>query len=75
MEYNFPAFIVIALNFEDPELARSSEACVAYATSKRGVKPEELTPSPEKESLIQRASNHLRRHRGSKAADDAEPDA
>lgn len=78
MEYNFPVFNVVALDYKDPELARSSEACLAYATSKRGVKPEELTPqtsSSERESLVQRASNHLRRHRGSKAAEDAEPDS
>lgn len=78
MEYNFPVFNVVALDYKDPELQRSSEACLAYATSKRGVKPEELTPQtslPERESLVQRASNHLRRHRGSKAAEDAEPDS
>ncbi|KAH9842409.1 uncharacterized protein C8Q71DRAFT_202358 [Rhodofomes roseus] len=79
MEYNFPTFTVIPLDYRDPELARSSEACLAYATSKRGVSPEDLephVPPSEKESLIQRASNHLHIHRiSSKAPEDAEPDS
>ncbi|KAH9930898.1 uncharacterized protein B0H18DRAFT_1116605 [Fomitopsis serialis] len=76
MEYNFPAFTVVPLDYRDPELARSSEACLAYATSKRGVNPEDLEPRvPEKESLVQRASNHLHKHRPFKAPEDAEPDS
>jgi hypothetical protein len=44
LEENFPGFRIIALDFGDPELKKSTDACRAYATSKRGVKEEELQP-------------------------------
>ena len=44
MEYNFPGFKIIALDFNDPALKESVDACRTYATNKRGVLNEELQP-------------------------------
>lgn len=48
LEYNFPGFVITALEHEDPELKKSTDACRAYALSKRGVKEEELQPHAAK---------------------------
>jgi hypothetical protein len=44
LDENFPGFKILALDHEDPELKKSTDACRAYALSKRGVKEEELQP-------------------------------
>lgn len=44
LDENFPGFKVFALDHEDPALKKSTDACRAYALSKRGVKEEELQP-------------------------------
>jgi len=41
---NFPGFKIFALDHEDPELKKSTDACRAYALNKRGVREEELQP-------------------------------
>lgn len=61
LEMNFPGFTILALDREDPEVARSSEACRAYAVSKRGVHIEDLQPHvpPGNKTLFEIASEHL----------------
>lgn len=44
LEYNFSGFGVFALDFKDPELEKSREACRAYALKWRGVGHNELQP-------------------------------
>ena len=44
MEYNFPGFNIIALDFQDPALKESVEACREYAMKVRGVHKNELQP-------------------------------
>ena len=44
LDENFPGFTILALDHEDPELKKSTDACRAYALNKRGVKEEELQP-------------------------------
>lgn len=44
LEYNFPGFKIVALDYHDPELEKSREACRAYALRYRGVKQTELQP-------------------------------
>ncbi|KZT11191.1 uncharacterized protein LAESUDRAFT_720386 [Laetiporus sulphureus 93-53] len=64
LEYNLPGFAVVTYDYMDPALQRSTDACRAYAMSKRGISPEDLSPDdhPEKETLLERASSFL--HRG-----------
>jgi len=61
LEMNIPGFTILALDRDDPEVARSSEACRAYATSLRGVSTEDLQPSvpPGNKTLFEYASEHL----------------
>lgn len=44
MEYNFPGFNIVALDFNDPALKQSVEACRTYAMNVRGVRDDELQP-------------------------------
>ena len=44
LEYNFPAFKIVAYDHNDPRLKESRDACRAYALAKRGVKQEDLQP-------------------------------
>lgn len=44
MEYNFSGFNVVALDYKDPALKESVEACRAYALNTRGVHKEDLQP-------------------------------
>lgn len=44
MEYNFPGFNIVALDFNDPALKESTDACRAYAMNIRGVHQSELQP-------------------------------
>lgn len=54
LEYNFPGLKIIALDYNDPELERSREACRAYALNNRGVKKEDLQPhATEGEETLQ----------------------
>ncbi|OSX56304.1 hypothetical protein POSPLADRAFT_1037584 [Postia placenta MAD-698-R-SB12] len=64
LEFNFPGFRIVALDYRDPELKRSSEACRAYALAKRGVRQGDLQPHAQegRETLVQRASNELHKH-------------
>ncbi|KAH7924083.1 hypothetical protein BV22DRAFT_1105697 [Leucogyrophana mollusca] len=59
LEFNFPGFKVVALNHDDPELKRSTDACREYALTKRGVKENELQPHATvgEETLWHRASS------------------
>lgn len=61
LEMNLPGFAIVALDRDDPEVARSSEACRAYATSERGVRPEDLQPTAPTgyKTLFEFASEHL----------------
>lgn len=61
LEMNLPGFTILALDRDDPEVARSSEACRAYATSKRGVRTEDLQPTapPGNKTLFEFASERL----------------
>jgi hypothetical protein len=43
-EYNFPGVGIWAMDHEDPELKKSTEACREYALKHRGVKKEHLQP-------------------------------
>lgn len=43
-EYNFPWFKIHALDYNDPRLAQSRDACRNYALTKRGVRQEEFEP-------------------------------
>jgi hypothetical protein len=45
LEYNFPGFVIIALDREDPALTESREACRAYAVKNRGILRQDLQPS------------------------------
>jgi len=58
VELNFSGFRVVALPHEDPELRASTEACRAYALSKRGVSEHELQPhvTEGEETLMCQAS-------------------
>ncbi|KAF8437483.1 hypothetical protein L210DRAFT_3545775 [Boletus edulis BED1] len=60
---NFSGFRVVALRHEDPELKASTEACRAYALSKRGVAEHELQPhvTEGEETLMHQASRRWRR--------------
>jgi hypothetical protein len=44
LEYNFPGFNIVALDYKDPALKESTDTCRAYALNYRGVKQEELQP-------------------------------
>ena len=44
MEYNFSGFNVVALDYNDPVLKESVEACRAYALDMRHVPKEDLQP-------------------------------
>jgi hypothetical protein len=44
MEHNFPDIHFVALDFQDPELTRSREACREYALNHRGMNQEEMQP-------------------------------
>jgi len=44
MEYNFSGFNIIALDYNDPALKESVDACRAYALNIRGVHKEDLEP-------------------------------
>ncbi|KAH7911118.1 hypothetical protein BJ138DRAFT_1007282 [Hygrophoropsis aurantiaca] len=59
LEYNFPGFTVVALDHDDPELKKSTDACREYALTKRGVKENELQPhaSIGEETLWHQASS------------------
>lgn len=63
VELNFPGFTVVGLRHDDPELKASTEACRAYALSKRGVSECELQPhvTEGEETLMHQVS----RRRGS----------
>ena len=62
VELNFSGFRVVALPHEDPELRASTEACRAYALSKRGVSEHELQPhvTEGEETLMCQASRKRR---------------
>lgn len=47
LEYNFPGFRIVTMDYHDPELEKSREACRAYAMKYRGVKQSELQPSAQ----------------------------
>jgi hypothetical protein len=44
LDYNFPGFTILALDFHDPALKESTDACRAYAMNNRGVSQDELQP-------------------------------
>ncbi|OBZ75871.1 hypothetical protein A0H81_04973 [Grifola frondosa] len=60
LQYNFPGFKVIALDFNDPRLAQSREACRAYALAHRGVSNDDLQPHARtgEETLSHSAQMH-----------------
>jgi len=60
LEYNFPGLPFVALDFNNPELSQSREACRAYALNNRGVHQDELQPhaTEGEETLKQHAGNH-----------------
>lgn len=60
LEYNFPGLRFVALDFNDPELSQSREACRAYALKNRGVHQDELQPhaTEGEETLKQHAGSH-----------------
>ena len=60
LEHNFPGLKFVALDFKDPELERSREACRAYALNNRGVNQHELQPhaTEGEETLRQHAVTH-----------------
>lgn len=60
LEYNFPGFKVFALDFKDPALVESREACIAYALQHRGVRQQELQPhaTEGEETLLAHAQAH-----------------
>jgi len=62
LEHNFPGFSVVVLDYQDPALKQSTDACQAYALSKRGVNQEDLQPHNGKDTLVQRASAELHKH-------------
>lgn len=45
LDYNFPGFNIVALDFHDPALKESTDACRAYAMNHRGIKQDELQPN------------------------------
>ena len=51
MEYNFPGFNVVTLDFNDPALKESVDACRAYALNMRGVPKEDLQPHKHDEEI------------------------
>ena len=57
LEYNFPWFTIYAMDYRDPELLKSREACRAYALRHRGVQKRELQPHTTggEETLLHRA--------------------
>jgi len=42
LECNFPGYSIFALDHEDLELKKSTDACRAYAMRKRGIREKEL---------------------------------
>jgi hypothetical protein len=59
LEYNFPGFIVVALDRSDPALEKSREACREYALKHRAVGKTELQPNKQadgEETLSHRVS-------------------
>jgi hypothetical protein len=44
LEYNFPGFVIVGLDREDPELIESREACRNYAATRRGISTDEFQP-------------------------------
>ena len=60
MEYNFQGFNIIALDYNDPALKESVDACRAYALSARGVDKEDLQPHVHNgEITLQQEVAHL----------------
>ena len=60
MEYNFPGFSISALDFKDPALKESVEACRTYATNIRGVSKEEFQPyTHNEETTLQQEVTHF----------------
>ncbi|KAH8117648.1 C2-domain-containing protein [Phellopilus nigrolimitatus] len=64
LEYNFPGFNIFALDFNDPALEQSREACRAYALKYRGIGQNELQPhaSEGEETLQHHASVNTPSH-------------
>lgn len=60
MEYNFPGFKIVALDFNDPTLKESVEACRTYSMNMRGVRQEELQPHKhnDEEITLQQEATH-----------------
>ena len=59
MEYNFPGFNIIALDYNDPALKESVDACRAYALNIRGVRKEDLQPQAQSgEVTLQQEVTH-----------------
>lgn len=60
LEYNFPGFKVFTMDFKDPELTESREACREYALRNRGIRQHELQPhaTEGEETLLQHAAAH-----------------
>ncbi|PCH38492.1 hypothetical protein WOLCODRAFT_64481 [Wolfiporia cocos MD-104 SS10] len=60
-EYNFPGFSVVPLDYRDPELKKSSQACLAYALAKRAISKGELQPHAHggRETLAERAAEEI----------------
>lgn len=58
LQHNFPGITVVALDFHDEGLKKSTDACREYATKYRGVGPDELEPQRHEgeETLAHRAS-------------------
>ncbi|KAF9654041.1 hypothetical protein BDM02DRAFT_3107266 [Thelephora ganbajun] len=54
MEYNFPGFRIIALDFKDPTLKESVDACRAYALNTREVRKEFLWPHMHNGDIVLR---------------------
>lgn len=76
LEYNFPGFGIVAIDHDNPDLKKSTDATRAYALSKRGVKETELSPhiAPGEETLSHHASlssTHIKEKAESTAANAA----
>ena len=52
MEYNFPGFNIVALDFNDPALKESTDACRTYAMNIRGVHQLELQPHKQSDGEV-----------------------
>jgi hypothetical protein len=61
MEYNFSGFNIVALDFNDPALKESVEACRTYAMDIRGVPTEDLQPHiHDGETTLQQEAGRIR---------------